>query len=78
MGRTAAALTHAAFVAQLMPDLVRTAHALYRTFKGDPKPARRVLEIVRDHGARLDEKRLQFDQELAELRAERAREKPDA
>ena len=64
------------FVAALTPDLIATGHALYRVFSGDLKRARTVLQIVRDHGVRLEEAREVLDQELAALRADRAAEQP--
>ena len=67
-----AALTITRFIAAIMPDLVSTARALYKVFAGDIEKARGVLQIVRDHGARLDRERLELDRELAEMRAERA------
>jgi predicted RecB family endonuclease len=67
-----AALTITRFIAAIMPDLVSTARALYRAFDGDVQRVRGVLQIVRDHGARLDKERLELDKELAEMRAERA------
>jgi predicted RecB family endonuclease len=67
-----AALTIVNFIRVLMPDLVAVARALYKVFDGDVDRARKVLEIVRDHGARLDRERLELDRELAEMRAERA------
>ena len=70
-----AALTITRFIGMLMPDLVQTARALYKACDGDIDRAKSVLEIVRDHGARLDRERLRLDEELAELRAERGREK---
>ena len=63
------------FVASLAPDLIATAQTLFHTLKGDVKRARGVLQIVRDHGARLDAERLELDRELAEMRAERAKAK---
>lgn len=63
------------FIASITPDLIATGQALFHALKGDVQRARGVLQIVRDHGARLDAERLELDRELAEMRAERAREK---
>ena len=65
------------FVATLMPDLIAAARALYKACNGDVDKARGVLEIVKDHGGRLDAHRARLDAELAQLRAMRSRE-PDA
>jgi hypothetical protein len=73
MAKLERALNTTAFIGQLMPDLIRTGRALYRLFDGDIARARTVLQIVRDHGARLDEARAEFDRKLAEARAERAK-----
>lgn len=73
MAKLERALNTTAFLGQLMPDLVRTGKALYKLFNGDLSRARTVLQIVRDHGARLDEARADFDRILAEARADRAK-----
>jgi hypothetical protein len=71
MGK-AQALNLGRFLVAITPDLLAAGKALFEAFSGDVERARGVLQIVRDHGARLDKERLELDKELTEMRAERA------
>lgn len=63
-------LTEAAFIAQLLKDLIALGRFLYKQFKGDVGAARTELRRIPDHWAGTEANRADVAQQMAELKAQ--------